>query len=112
MEKEMDSDRTKVAQFFSDNCRNTTKVVFKISYTGTDGNIDIDKRFQAFCYQYANNEYLAGIGKLLDAYEMYSDRTAMENYLKFLEKRIILLEEKISEKSEPKEEKKEVINTF
>lgn len=104
-----DSNRTQVAQFFSDNCRNTTKVAFKISYTATEGNVDIDKKFQEFCYQYANNEYLAGIGKLLDAYTAYQDKRAFEAYLKFIEQRMSAIEAKL----EPKEEKKEEgVKTF
>lgn len=104
------NDRVQVAQFFSDNCRNAPKVSFKVSYTATDGNIDIDKRFLSFCYQYSNNEFLAGIGKLLDAFEFYKDRVAMENYLKFLETRILELEDKINKPVEKKTE--EVIKTF
>lgn len=102
----------KTVQFFSDNCRNAPRVSFKVSYTATKGNTDIYERFQEFCYLYSNNEYLAGIDKLLDAFNAHKDKSAMENYLKFLEQRIIEVETKMQElKVEKKEEVKE-IKTF
>ena len=107
MEEHKESDRLKVAAFFSDVCRNTGKVSFKITYTNTDGNRDIDQRFQDFCFKYANNEYLQGINKLLDIAKAYQDRVAMENYMKMLEQRIIVLENKgVEIKKEDKKETK------
>jgi hypothetical protein len=105
--------RTEIAKSLSDISRNTGKVSFKVTYTSTPGNIEIDKRFQDFCFVYANNEYLAGISKLLDCFDSYKDRARMENYLAILEKRLHFLEEQLESKKDVHEESDEVlIKTF
>jgi len=107
------NDRTDIAKALSDISRNTGKVSFKITYTSTDGNTVIDKRFQDFCFNFANNEYLAGIGKLLDYYEAYKDRARIENYLAIVEHRLQLLEEQVNKKEKEVEENDEpIIKTF
>jgi hypothetical protein len=94
MVKTIDSDRLKVAQFFSDISRNAGKVSFKITYTNTDGNREIDQRFQDFCFRHTNNEYLAGISKLLDCFKAFEDKTALEVFAMSIESRVKALEEK------------------
>ena len=112
MEEKIDM-RTEIAKSLSDISRNTGKVSFKVTYTSLKGNVDIDKRFQDFCFNYANNEYLAGIGKLLDYYEAYKDRARIENYLSMVEQRLQLLEEQVNKKEEKEEVNDEpVIKTF
>lgn len=108
MEKE--NVRTEIAQTFSDISRNTGKVSFKITYTATEGNIGVDKRFQDFCFNYANNEYLAGISKLLDYYEMLKDKQRIENYLGIVEQRLQALEHKDKEEVETNDSP--IIKTF
>ena len=107
------SNRLELAKFFGDTSLSAGKISFKITYTNTEGNRDIDQRFLDFCYKHSNNEYLAGIGLLLESYSRLQDRMMMENYLKMLELRIIDLEQKIESKPEPqkdlwKDDKKEV----
>lgn len=94
-EEHKPSYRLEVAEFFSNASRGAGKVSFKITYTNTEGNRLIDQRFQDFCFKNSNNEYLAGIGLLLEHYDRLLDRTAMENYLKMLELRIIELEDRV-----------------
>lgn len=97
------SNRLEIAEFFSEASRGAGKVSFKITYTNTDGNRDIDQRFLDFCFKNANNEYLMGIKLLLDSYDRLKDRIAMEAYMKMLELRIIDLEDKINKDSPQKE---------
>lgn len=95
MEEKQHSNRMEAAEFFSNVSKGAGKVSFKITYTNTDGNRSIDQRFQDFCFRESNNEYLAGIGLLLEYRDRLLDRTAMENYLKMLELRIIELEDRV-----------------
>lgn len=73
--------RLDIVKSFSDMSRNAGTTTFKISYTSTEGNLDIDKRFQEYCAEYANNEYLVGIGKLLDTFEHYKHLSALDTAL-------------------------------
>lgn len=112
MDEHKFSSRLEAAEFFSNISKNSGKVSFKITYTDTTGNRDIDQRFLDFCFHNSNNEYLAGIGLLLEYYDRLKDRTAMENYLKMLELRIIELEDKVLKENDNqvklhKEDKKE-----
>lgn len=112
MEEHKQSNRLDAAEFFSNISKGAGKVSFKITYTNTDGNRSIDQRFQDFCFRESNNEYLAGIGLLLSYYDRLMDRTAMENYLKLLELRIIELEDRVLKETDNqvklyKEDKKE-----
>ena len=105
--------RVEAASFFSDVCRNAPKVVFRIVYTGTDGNIDVDKRFQDFCFKYANNEYLQGISLLLRVFEHYQELSAIDAYVNQIEQRLILLDERVVKlEAGPKIEKKTELKTF
>jgi hypothetical protein len=94
-ESQKQSNRLETAEFFSNISRGAGKVSFKITYTDTEGNRLIDQRFQDFCFKQSNNEYLAGIALLLSYYDRLLDRTAMENYLKLLELRVIELEDRV-----------------
>jgi hypothetical protein len=108
--------RLETAEFFSNVSRGAGKVSFKITYTNTEGNRAIDQKFQDFCFKQSNNEYLAGIALLLSYYDRLVDRTAMENYLKLLELRIIDLEDRVFKETNNQEkllkEDKKVIKTF
>lgn len=88
---EMSEEKTvmDLAKEFSEVSRGVGKVSYRITYTATPGNTDIHKRFQKFCFEQTNNEYHAGIGKLLDY-------AAFLNYLMELEGRIADLEDKLS----------------
>lgn len=97
-EKKMTVDE--LSKSLSEISRNTGKRSFKISYTATDGNTKIHESFQRFCFERANNEYLAGIGKLLELSEVFQ-------YLIHLDERISLLENSIVNKEVAKEEPKE-----
>jgi len=103
-------DRTDIAKALSDISRNTGKISFKVTYTSTDGNTAIDKRFQDFCFNYCNNEYLAGISKLLDYYEAYKDRARIESYLAIVEHRLQLLEDQVNNKNLKEEKEEEEVN--
>lgn len=76
-----------LAKHLSEISKGAGKISFKIGYTATEGNQEIHKAFQNFCYEKANNEYLAGIGKLLEYSEIFS-------YLVNLDSRITELEKK------------------
>jgi hypothetical protein len=108
--------RLETAEFFSNISRGAGKVSFKITYTDTEGNRSIDRKFQDFCFKQSNNEYLAGIALLLASYDRLIDRTAMENYLKLLELRIIELEDRVLKENNNQDklfkEDKKVIKTF
>jgi hypothetical protein len=93
MEVKEINDRVELAKFLSDVNRNTGKVSFKITYTSTDGNLDIDRKFQKFCAQHSNNEYLAGIGLLLEVFEHYKDIRSMESYMKSIDDRLRVIED-------------------
>lgn len=108
-EKYVRCDRIEVAKQFSEICRNSGKTMFPVSYTVTEGNLQIDREFQEFCFKHSNNEYLAGIAILLKIAKHYEDIKSLEATLSEIDSRLRLIEQKISGK-EP-EEKKE-INTF
>lgn len=95
MDKDI-TDRTELAKFLSDVSRNSGKVSFKITYTSTDGNLAIDRAFQKFCALYSNNEYLAGIGLLLEVFEHYQDIKSMEEYMRSIDERLKVIEEKVN----------------
>lgn len=85
MIEEKNMDMSDLAKELSEVSRKAGKVSFKITFTATPGNIEIQKRFQQFCFDQANNEYLMGIGKLLDY-------AAFLGYLVELEQRVEALE--------------------
>lgn len=89
------NNRTEVAKALSDMSRNTGKVTFKITYTATEGNVNIDKAFQDFCFKYSNNEYLAGLGMLLEVFDHYRDLKSLESYINLLEERLERVEDKL-----------------
>lgn len=66
--------------------RGSDRVGFAITYSSTEGNVEIHERFQRFCAERANNEYLAGIGKLLDYAEFMIAWLNHEERLQSLEK--------------------------
>lgn len=102
------TDRTELAKVLSDISRNSGKVTFKITYTATNGNLDIDKAFQKYCSKFSNNEYLAGIGLLLQAWEHYKDVRSLEVYLQSIDSRLKVLEDKATKDTdEPVNEIKE-----
>jgi len=84
--------------------RNTGKRSFKITYTATEGNMQIHNCFQQFCFDKSNNEYLAGIGKLLDATSNMEVLKSFDERLRVVE---AILVQKIDTKAEIKEEKEE-----
>ena len=97
-------DMLELSQALSGISKNKPKAYFKIGYTETEGNIAIHKSFQEFCFYKANNEYLAGIGKLLE-YASFIDLMMM------LEARIAKLEQKAVEQTVvPEEPKANVVN--
>lgn len=100
------NDRTELARHLSDISRNEGKVSFVITYTGTDGNIGIDKAFQKFCYDETNNEYLAGISKLLQIKEHYDELKRIDEVVATFEERLIVLED-LFEKAMEEGNKKE-----
>ncbi len=95
-------DRTEIGKYFSDISRNSGKITFKITYTATEGNIGIDKRFQEFCFRHANNEYLAGLGLLLKVFQHYSELSSLGDAIEALDKRVTFLEEEPVKEEEPK----------
>lgn len=101
-EESIIKDRTELAKHLSDVSRNTPRVSFKISYTATDGNLRIDKSFQEFCHYYANNEYLAGIGILMEAFYFYKQMASLndkvEDLAKYMEDFVKTTEPKPKEK--------------
>lgn len=102
-EESIIKDRTELAKHLSDVSRNTPRVSFKISYTATDGNLRIDKSFQEFCHYYANNEYLAGIGILMEAFYFYKQMASLNDKVEDLAK---YMEDFVKTTEKPKEEKK------
>lgn len=104
----MAEDRTEVAKYFSDICRNSGKVSFKVTYTATEGNILVDKEFQEFCFKYANNEYLSGISLLLNTYKHYEELKNITEYLEELDGRLSIIEGKIGGNDALWKEEKEV----
>jgi hypothetical protein len=97
------SDRTELAKHLSDMSRNTPRVSFKVSYTATDGNLRIDKSFQEFCHYYANNEYLAGIGILMEAFYYYKQMATLNDKVELLAVHMDDLKASLEDK--PKEKK-------
>lgn len=102
------SDMLELSRALSDISKNKPKAWFKLSYTETEGNVRIHKAFQEFCFERTNNEYLAGIGLLLE-------------YAKFVElmndmnDRITRLEAQAASKdasSQPVGEVKNEVKTF
>lgn len=77
--------------------KGTERVGFAITYSSTQGNLDIHERFLNFCADKSNNEYLAGIGKLLDYSEFMMAWLDHEKRLQALEqtdvKKIVTTEE-------------------
>jgi hypothetical protein len=95
------TDRVDLAKHLSDISRNTPRVSFKISYTATDGNLRTDKSFQEFCHYYANNEYLAGIGLLMEAFYFYKQMASLNDKVELIDQKINDLKESLENK--PKE---------
>ncbi|RLG33407.1 hypothetical protein DRN98_03995 [Methanosarcinales archaeon] len=89
----------------SDISRNTGKRTFKIGYTATEGNMSIHKCFQQYCFDKSNNEYLAGIGKLLDAASNIEILKTFDERLRVLE---ALAVKKLDLSVDGKEAKEEV----
>lgn len=85
-------DVQELTQTLNDISRNTGKISFKVTYTATEGNMEIHKAFQEFCFDKANNEYLAGIGKLLEC-------AAFMDYLLDINARLDNLEKMIVQKT-------------
>ena len=103
--------RVELSKKLSDISRNSGKVTFKITYTNTEGNSEIDKSFQEFCYKYANNEYLAGLSLLLKSFKHYQELGAMDAVFKTLDQRVTLLEEFIDKVKKGVEEEKEEVES-
>jgi hypothetical protein len=97
------SDRTELAKHLSEMGRNTPRVSFKISYTGTPGNLKIDKSFQEFCHYYANNEYLAGVGLLLEVFYHYKQLSEVHERIDILNAKLEELQDSL--RNTPKEKK-------
>ena len=108
----MEMDRVEVAKSFSDISRNSPKTTFKVTYTATEGNIIIDKEFQQFCFDYANNEYLQGITLLLQSWRHYKELGALNEYVSIVDARVSKLEEDFEKSKLPKEEVKKFEVTF
>jgi hypothetical protein len=104
-------DRTEVSKYFSDISRNAGKVVFRITYTATPGNIEIDKQFQEFCFKHANNEYLVGLQLLLKAFKHYDDVVSLSAMIDGLAVRVESLEKK-GDKDGLQTATKEEVKTF
>jgi hypothetical protein len=103
-EKGIITERTDLAKHFSELGRSTPRVSFKISYTGTPGNLKIDKSFQEFCHYYANNEYLAGIALLMEVFYHYKQLSDVHERMDVLTAQMDSLKDSLENK--PKEEKK------
>ena len=103
----MEMDRTEIAKSFSDLSRNSPKTTFKITYTATDGNVIIDREFQQFCFDYANNEYLQGIAILLQSWKHYKELGALNEYVSIVDARVTKLEEEFEKSKLPIEHKVE-----
>lgn len=104
----LEENRTDVAKYFSDICRNSGKVSFKVTYTATEGNILVDKEFQEFCFKNANNEYLSGISLLLASYKHYEELKGITDYLEELDSRITIIESKLGDNNAMQKEEKEI----
>lgn len=100
------TDRVDVAKVFSDNSRNAGRVTFKVTYTATDGNLAIDKRFQEFCNIHSNNEYLQGINLLLNTFEHYNEVLVLSDLINGLIERIDILEQKLNKLENPVKDEK------
>lgn len=98
-------DRIEIAQSFSDISRNSGRTAFKVTYTATEGNLEIDKEFQEFCFKYANNEYLQGIKLLLQYFKHYKELYALNDYVAVIDARLTDVEDKLSGKTEEPERK-------
>jgi hypothetical protein len=108
-------DRISVAKAFSEVCRSSGKTMFPVTYTVTEGNLQIDKDFQEFCFKYANNEYLAGISLLLNIAKHYEDIKGLEDYMSQIDGRLMLIEEQLkgaNDGVQKEEVKKDKTKTF
>jgi hypothetical protein len=107
-------DRMEVAKSFSEISRNAPRTTFKITYTATDGNVIVDKEFQQFCFDYANNEYLQGIALLLKSWRHYRELGALNEYIQAVGSRVEKLEDDVEalKNPVPKVEVKDELKTF
>lgn len=96
-------DMVKIARELSGITNSAGKVGFAVTYTATPGNLSVHEAFQKFCFEKSNNEYLAGIGKLLEFAAIY-------NWLTEFDRRLLVLEAKVTQNG-LQEERKE-IKTF
>jgi hypothetical protein len=80
-----------VAKGLSDASRSAGRYKFLITFTATKGNLDSLQKFQKFCFEHCNNEYLVAITRLMDYASIFE-------YLKNLEARISLLEQELASK--------------
>ena len=75
-----------ITKELSDYYKTSDRVGFAVTYTSTEGNLDVHERFVRFCAQNANNEYLLGISKLLEYAEFVTLLLDIDRRLQVLEK--------------------------
>lgn len=97
-------DMAKLAKELSSVTQASGKVGFAITYTATPGNVAIHEAFQKFCFERSNNEYLAGLGKLLEQSTIYG-------WLIDFDQRLVALESKEASRVAPQEKEEIVTKT-
>jgi hypothetical protein len=104
-EKEQRSDRydrhpdmLKVAKELSAMTSGAGKVGFAITYTATRGNLNTHERFQKYCFENSNNEYLQGIKSLLDLAEVFDYFASFVEELDKVKLRLEALENGVQER--------------